>query len=151
MHIVKMILSLNLCDARGPPRTRITRFPFCGGSQNRGPAVWLRLFGSGSLTNMAKTCHILSCSVAPFFPFCWVAVPLKMVFPKKGSHFFPGSTTVYLETREDWWNLPSDLPIFIPVPLPEGKPKEKPTIVATNLRSSFAFAFVCKHYLVWPS
>ena len=33
----------------------------------------------------------LSCSVAPFFPFCFGGCPTKMVFPKKGSPFFPGS------------------------------------------------------------
>ena len=38
-----------------------------------------------------RLCRILSCSVAPIlFPFFLVAVPLKMIFPKKGSLFSQG-------------------------------------------------------------
>ena len=33
----------------------------------------------------------LSCSVAPVFPLFFGGCPTKMVFPKKGSLFFPGS------------------------------------------------------------
>ena len=33
----------------------------------------------------------LSSSVAPFFPFYWVAAPLKRGLPQKGFPFFPGS------------------------------------------------------------
>ena len=33
---------------------------------------------------------LLSCSVAPFFPFFFGGCPTKQVFPKKGSFFFQG-------------------------------------------------------------
>ena len=51
--------------------------------------------GSTSKTNQHTHTHthsgLLSCSVAPFFPFFLVAAPLKWSKPKEGFLFFPGS------------------------------------------------------------